>query len=135
MANGRCRFHGGKSSGPPRRNKSALVHGRYSAEGIANRQVGIALIETAVVMLNQAFRARADVARRLRRGELSPEEAERQREAIKAQIDDAMAVRWKGVTLKHGFGGAAAAAKIIRAEVRAAVKATEAVTRNQRRRP
>jgi hypothetical protein len=134
MANGRCRLHGGKNPGAPIGNKRALVHGRYSAEGIANRREGIALIETAIALLRQAFRAHVDVARRLRRGELSPEEAERQHKAAKAQTAEAMAVRARGVALKHGFGGASAAAKIIRAEVRTAVKEAEAVTRNRKRR-
>ena len=38
MANGRCRMHGGKSTGPPtaeglqRMRKARTIHGRYSAE-------------------------------------------------------------------------------------------------------
>ncbi|MGZ8415644.1 MAG: HGGxSTG domain-containing protein [Methyloceanibacter sp.] len=31
MNNGRCRMHGGKSTGAPKENKNALKHGRYSA--------------------------------------------------------------------------------------------------------
>jgi hypothetical protein len=38
MPNGRCRMHGGKSPGAPKRNKNALKHGRYTAEAIANRR-------------------------------------------------------------------------------------------------
>ncbi|MEL6859253.1 MAG: HGGxSTG domain-containing protein [Pseudomonadota bacterium] len=30
MPNGRCRMHGGKSSGAPLGNKNAIKHGRYS---------------------------------------------------------------------------------------------------------
>ncbi len=42
MANGRCFLHGGKNPGPPRGNKHALVHGRYTAEAIANRRADAA---------------------------------------------------------------------------------------------
>ncbi len=38
MANGRCRFHGGKSTGPPKGNKNALKHGFYTKEEIQNRR-------------------------------------------------------------------------------------------------
>jgi len=38
MPNGRCRMHGGKSTGAPKGNKNAWKHGRYSAEAIAERQ-------------------------------------------------------------------------------------------------
>jgi len=38
MPNGRCRMHGGRSSGAPKRNKNALKHGRYTAEAIAQRR-------------------------------------------------------------------------------------------------
>jgi glucans biosynthesis protein len=34
MPNGRCRMHGGKSSGAPKGNKNAWKHGRYSAASI-----------------------------------------------------------------------------------------------------
>ena len=33
MANGRCRMHGGKSTGAPMGNKNAFKHGRYSRDG------------------------------------------------------------------------------------------------------
>lgn len=32
MKNGRCRMHGGKSTGAPKGNQNALKHGRYSDE-------------------------------------------------------------------------------------------------------
>lgn len=32
MKNGRCRMHGGKSTGAPKGNQNALKHGRYSGE-------------------------------------------------------------------------------------------------------
>jgi hypothetical protein len=44
MANGRCRFHGGKSTGPrtpeglERSRKAGWKHGHYSAAAIAERQ-------------------------------------------------------------------------------------------------
>jgi hypothetical protein len=37
MPNGRCRMHGGRSTGPPKGNKNNFQHGRYSAEAIAGR--------------------------------------------------------------------------------------------------
>jgi hypothetical protein len=38
MPNGRCRMHGGMSTGAPRGNKNAFKHGRYTAEAIARRR-------------------------------------------------------------------------------------------------
>jgi hypothetical protein len=38
MTNGRCRMHGGMSPGPPKANKNALKHGRFTADAIANRR-------------------------------------------------------------------------------------------------
>ncbi len=38
MKNGRCRMHGGLSTGAPKGNKNALKHGYYTAEAIAGRQ-------------------------------------------------------------------------------------------------
>ncbi len=38
MKNGRCRMHGGMSTGAPKGNKNALKHGRYSAESVAERR-------------------------------------------------------------------------------------------------
>lgn len=32
MPNGRCRMHGGKSTGAPKGNQNAFKHGRFSAE-------------------------------------------------------------------------------------------------------
>jgi len=37
MPNGRCRMHGGKSTGALKGNKNAVKHGRYTAEAIARR--------------------------------------------------------------------------------------------------
>jgi hypothetical protein len=44
MPNGRCRMHGGLSSGAPKGNKNALKHGRYTAEAVASRREVAALI-------------------------------------------------------------------------------------------
>jgi hypothetical protein len=38
MANGRCRMHGGTSPGPPKGNRNAFKHGRYTAEAMAGRR-------------------------------------------------------------------------------------------------
>jgi hypothetical protein len=38
MANGRCRMHGGRSTGAPKGNRNNFQHGRYSAEAIAGRR-------------------------------------------------------------------------------------------------
>ena len=40
MPNGRCRMHGGKSTGAPRGNKNALKHGSYTAESIVSTWAG-----------------------------------------------------------------------------------------------
>jgi uncharacterized protein YjcR len=37
MPNGRCRMHGGKSTGAPKGNKNAWKHGRYSEVAKAER--------------------------------------------------------------------------------------------------
>jgi hypothetical protein len=38
MVNGRCRLHGGKSTGAPKGNKNALKSGEYTADAIAFRR-------------------------------------------------------------------------------------------------
>ena len=38
MPNGKCRFHGGKSTGAPRGNRNAWKHGGYSAEAQEERR-------------------------------------------------------------------------------------------------
>jgi hypothetical protein len=47
MPNGRCRMHGGPSTGAPRGNRNAYKHGLYSAEAIARRRSISALIRSA----------------------------------------------------------------------------------------
>jgi hypothetical protein len=44
MTNGRCRMHGGSSTGAPKGNSNALKHGRFTAEAIAERRVLAALL-------------------------------------------------------------------------------------------
>jgi hypothetical protein len=46
MANGRCRMHGGLSTGAPKGNRNAFKHGRYTAKAIADRREVAALIRT-----------------------------------------------------------------------------------------
>ena len=38
MANGRCRMHGGKSTGPPKGSQNALKHGVYTQAAIEERR-------------------------------------------------------------------------------------------------
>ena len=47
MPNGRCRMHGGKSTGAPKGNKNAWKHGYYSAEGVTRRRTIRALLANA----------------------------------------------------------------------------------------
>jgi hypothetical protein len=90
MPNGRCRLHGGKNPGAPHGNTNALIHGKYSARTTALRKKANALMA-------QAIHAQFDVDRKLRRGLLRREEAEKQREAIKAKIADAFAMRREAI--------------------------------------
>jgi uncharacterized protein YjcR len=43
-ANGRCRMHGGPSTGAPKGNRNALKHGRYTAKAIEDRREIAALL-------------------------------------------------------------------------------------------
>jgi uncharacterized protein YjcR len=52
MTNGRCRMHGGPSTGAPKGNKNALRHGHYSAEAITRRRGLAALIRTSKSLCN-----------------------------------------------------------------------------------
>jgi uncharacterized protein YjcR len=45
MPNGRCRLHGGKSTGAPKGNKNALKHGRYTAQAVTRRRKLRALLQ------------------------------------------------------------------------------------------
>jgi hypothetical protein len=71
----------------------AFVHGEHTFEAIAERRKSAALNETATELLFEAFRAQTDIAVKLRGGLLRPEEAEAQREAIKAQVAVALTIR------------------------------------------
>ena len=51
MKNGRCRMHGGKSTGAPKGNKNALKHGCYTAEAIARRREVAELIRAAMELI------------------------------------------------------------------------------------
>ena len=51
MPNGRCRMHGGKSTGAPRGNKNAWKHGAYSATAKAERLLARQLIADAHSLL------------------------------------------------------------------------------------
>jgi len=46
MKNGRCRMHGGKSTGAPKGNRNAYKHGRYTAESIARRRETAKLVRS-----------------------------------------------------------------------------------------
>lgn len=52
MANGRCRMHGGKSTGAPQGNKNAFKHGYYTADAIAQRKLLNQLIKKSRDLIN-----------------------------------------------------------------------------------
>jgi len=54
MANGRCRMHGGKSTGPPKGNRNALKHGFYSREAILQRRSIKKLLKDSQSLLQNA---------------------------------------------------------------------------------
>jgi hypothetical protein len=45
MKSGRCRMHGGPSTGAPEGNKNAYKHGRYMGEAIEERRVLRAMVK------------------------------------------------------------------------------------------
>ena len=53
MANGRCKLHGGKSTGAPLGNKNALKHGFYTAEAVAQRRRLSALLKESRELLGK----------------------------------------------------------------------------------
>jgi len=53
MANGRCRLHGGKSTGAPKGNKNALKHGLYTKEMLAEKKAVQKLLNQAKETLSQ----------------------------------------------------------------------------------
>jgi uncharacterized protein YjcR len=52
MQNGRCRMHGGKSTGAPKGNKNAWKHGHYSAAAKAERDLVKHLLNEARKLLS-----------------------------------------------------------------------------------
>ncbi|WP_374213391.1 HGGxSTG domain-containing protein [Psychromarinibacter sediminicola] len=52
--NGRCRMHGGKSTGAPTGNSSALKHGRYTTQAIDERKEVADLIRAMRDLVDQA---------------------------------------------------------------------------------
>jgi hypothetical protein len=54
MPNGRCRMHGGTSTGAPKGNKNAFKHGRYTAEAVRRRPEVSLLVQTARRICNSA---------------------------------------------------------------------------------
>jgi hypothetical protein len=55
MPNGRCRLHGGKSTGPPKGNQNALKHGRYTAQANSRRRELRALLQGIKQLADEAF--------------------------------------------------------------------------------
>lgn len=53
MKNGRCRIHGGKSTGPPKGNQNALKHGFYTREAIAGRKDIRRLMKDSIRLLKE----------------------------------------------------------------------------------
>ena len=53
MANGRCRLHGGKSTGPPKGNKNALKHGFYTRDAITHRRYIRQLLKDSQALLQE----------------------------------------------------------------------------------
>ena len=53
MPNGRCRMHGGRSTGAPKGNRNAFRHGHYTAAAIAGRRATRALIQDARALIAQ----------------------------------------------------------------------------------
>src|SRR5215471_6246975 len=53
MANGRCRFHGGKTPPTPKGSQFALKHGAFTAEAIAQRRKLNEVLRAAYALLKQ----------------------------------------------------------------------------------
>jgi uncharacterized protein YjcR len=53
MRNGRCRMHGGKSTGAPKGNKNAWKHGHYSQVAKAERSFVKQLLKNARELLSE----------------------------------------------------------------------------------
>lgn len=57
MANGRCRLHGGKSTGPPKGNQNAYKHGFYTKRAIEFRRKTKALLKETNELLKDPTQA------------------------------------------------------------------------------
>ena len=53
MKNGRCRMHGGASTGAPKGNRNAFKHGHYSAEAVAERRAVRDLIRASSLQMKE----------------------------------------------------------------------------------
>ncbi len=53
MKNGRCRMHGGKSTGPPKGSQNAFKHGYYTAKAKAEREMIWELLYESRLLLMQ----------------------------------------------------------------------------------
>jgi hypothetical protein len=101
MPNGRCRLHDGAT--PRGARHGAFSRGEDTIEAIAERRKSVALSETAAELPFESFRAQTDVAGKLRRGLLQPDDAEAQREVIRSQIATALAKRKKAIELRDAW--------------------------------
>lgn len=55
MHNGRCRMHGGKSTGAPKGNSNALKHGRYTGQAVRWRNQLTELRSTIVEIVGKIY--------------------------------------------------------------------------------
>ena len=53
MKNGRCRMHGGKSTGAPKGNQNAYKHGLYTQKAIADRRYVRQLIKDSKALFDE----------------------------------------------------------------------------------
>jgi hypothetical protein len=53
MPNGRCRMHGGKSTGPAKGTQNALKHGMRSADAIEHRKAVNAVLRASRAVLEE----------------------------------------------------------------------------------
>lgn len=57
MKNGRCRLHGGKSTGPAKGSQNALTHGMRTAEAIEQRKDVNAILRQTSIILRELHHA------------------------------------------------------------------------------
>ncbi len=53
MRNGKCYWHGGKSTGPPKDNINTLKHGDYTREALAERKLISQLLKESAELIEQ----------------------------------------------------------------------------------